>query len=50
MSQYLSERGFAVLGYDKRGVGPNFTASDASVWGNRTFSDLKNDTEKALRY
>jgi uncharacterized protein len=48
MSQYLSERGFAVLRYDKRGVGPNFTVSDANVWGNLTFSDLKNDAEKAL--
>ena len=48
MSQYLSERGFAVLRYDKRGVGPNFTVSDANVWGNLTVSDLKNDAEKAL--
>ena len=39
ISQYLSERGFAVLRYDKRGVGPNFTVSDANVWGNLTFND-----------
>lgn len=48
ISQYLSERGFAVLRYDKRGVGPNFTVSDANVWGNVTFNDLKSDAQKAL--
>ncbi len=48
ISQYLSERGFAVLRYDKRGVGPNFTVSDANVWGNLTFNDLKSDAQKAL--
>lgn len=36
ISQYLSERGFVVLRYDKRGVGPvsptNFTILDANVW------------------
>ena len=25
IAQYLSERGFAVLRYDKRGIGANFT-------------------------
>jgi len=29
MAKYLSDRGFAVLRYDKRGVGPNFTISDS---------------------
>jgi len=48
ISQYLSERGFAVLKYDKRGVGPNFTVADANVWGNVTFDDLKQDAERAL--
>jgi uncharacterized protein len=48
MSRYLSERGFAVLRYDKRGVGPNFTISDPNVWGNLTFNDLKSDAQKAL--
>src|SRR5690242_7082928 len=33
--QYLSERGFAVLRYDKRGVGANFTINQ-NVWGNTT--------------
>ena len=45
---YLSERGFAVLQYDKRGVGVNFTILDDNVWRNTTFEDLKQDAEKAL--
>lgn len=48
MAKYLSERGFVVLRYDKRGVGPNFTISDSNAWGNLTFNDLKQDAEKAL--
>jgi pimeloyl-ACP methyl ester carboxylesterase len=48
IAQYLSERGFAVLRYDKRGVGANHTILDTNVWGNVTFNDLKSDTEKAL--
>ncbi|HEU5119629.1 MAG TPA: hypothetical protein VFT71_01465 [Candidatus Nitrosocosmicus sp.] len=48
MAEYLSDRGFAVLIYDKRGVGPNFTISDSNAWGNLTFKDLKQDAEKAL--
>jgi uncharacterized protein len=48
ISQYLSERGFAVLRYDKRGVGANATVIDANIWGNITFNDLKNDAAKAL--
>jgi predicted esterase len=48
IAQYLSERGFAVLQYDKRGVGANSTIQDLTVWGNVTFSDLKQDAEKAL--
>lgn len=48
MAEYLSEREFAVLRYDKRGVGPNFTISDSNAWGNLTFNDLKQDAEKAL--
>jgi uncharacterized protein len=31
IAQYLSERGFAVLRYDKRGVGENHTILDANV-------------------
>jgi pimeloyl-ACP methyl ester carboxylesterase len=48
IAEYLSERGFAVLRYDKRGVASNFTLSDTNVWGNVTFNDLKEDAEKAL--
>ena len=48
ISQYLSERGFAVLRYDKRGVGGNSQIIDSNIWGNLTFNDLKNDAEIAL--
>jgi pimeloyl-ACP methyl ester carboxylesterase len=48
ISQYLSQRGFAVLRYDKRGVGANFTILNSNVWGNATFNSLKQDAEKAL--
>ena len=48
MAKYLSDRGFAVPRYDKRGVGPNFTISNSNAWGNLTFNNLKQDAEKAL--
>jgi uncharacterized protein len=48
IAEYLSERGFAVLRYDKRGIGANHTFLDSNVWGNVTFNDLKQDAEKAL--
>jgi alpha-beta hydrolase superfamily lysophospholipase len=48
IAQYLSERGFAVLRYDKRGIGDNHTILDANVWGNLTIDDLRQDAEKAL--
>ncbi|MDQ3840074.1 MAG: alpha/beta hydrolase [Thermoproteota archaeon] len=48
IAQYLSERGFAVLRYDKRGVGENHTILDTNVWGNVTIDDLKHDAGKAL--
>jgi len=47
MAQYLSERGFAVLRYDKRGVGANLTINP-NVWGNTTVNDLIQDSKKAL--
>jgi hypothetical protein len=47
IADYLSERAFAVLKYDKRGVGQNFTILDSNVWGNLTLNDLKQDAEKA---
>jgi alpha-beta hydrolase superfamily lysophospholipase len=46
IAQYLSERGFAVLRFDKRGVG-NFTINQ-NVWGNATINDSIHDAEKAL--
>jgi uncharacterized protein len=48
IAEYLSERGFVVLRYDKRGIGENHTILDSNVWGNVTFDDLKQDAEKAL--
>ena len=48
ISQYLSERGFAVLRYDKRGIGANATILDSNVWGNLTANNLIQDAEKAL--
>src|SRR5437867_4591285 len=47
MAQYLSERGFAVLRYDKRGIGANYTINQ-NVWGNATINQLIHDAEKAL--
>src|ERR671919_2869436 len=48
IAQYLSERGFAVLQYNKRGIGANFTILDSNVWGNLTINDLEQDANKAL--
>jgi uncharacterized protein len=48
IAEYLSERGFAVLQYDKRGMGANYTFLDSNVWGNATFDDLTQDAERAL--
>lgn len=47
--QYLSERGFAVLRFDKRGVGAtSYTIGNASAYGNATGDDFINDGKKAL--
>jgi uncharacterized protein len=48
IAEYLSERGFVVLRYDKRGIGSNNTILDSDVWGNLTFNNLKQDAERAL--
>src|SRR5215467_3615958 len=49
IAQHLSERGFAVLRYDKRGVGPSsYHFSNLNVWGNVTANDFMHDAEKAL--
>ena len=47
VAEYLSERGFAVLRYDKRGIGANLTINH-NVWGNSTIDDLIHDAQKAL--
>ena len=48
IAQYLSERGFGVLRYDKRGVGTNNTILDPAIWINATANDLIKDSKKAL--
>ena len=48
IAQYLSDRGFAVLRYDKRGVGTNHTILDSNAWGNLTVNNLVEDANKAL--
>ena len=48
IAQYLSERGFEVLRYDKRGVSANYTILDTNVWGNATANDYIQDGKKAL--
>jgi uncharacterized protein len=48
IAEYLSERSFGVLRYDKRGVGTNNTILDPNIWINATASDLINDNMKAL--
>jgi hypothetical protein len=49
IAQYLSERGFAVLRYDKRGVGTtSYTVSNQNVYGNATADDFIHDAQKAL--
>lgn len=48
IAEYLSERGFAVLQYDKRGFGANMTILDNNVWGNITVTNLIHDAQKAL--
>ena len=49
IAQYLSSRGFAVLRFNKRGVGLNDTILNASVVNDTTFQSYKSDAEKALK-
>lgn len=44
-SQIISERGFVVLRYDKRGVGENPTIIDAYFLENTTIHKLQNDAD-----
>jgi pimeloyl-ACP methyl ester carboxylesterase len=48
IAEYLSERGFVVLRYNKRGVGFNSTLADYEVFFNATIQDLERDAEKVL--
>jgi uncharacterized protein len=48
IAEYLSDRGFATLRYDKRGIGTNHTILDSNVWGNLTINDIEQDANKAL--
>ena len=48
IAEYLSERGFVVLRYDKRGIGENATILDANIFGNATVQNLQRDAEVAL--
>ena len=48
IAEYLSDRGFITLRYDKRGIGTNHTILDSNVWGNLTINDLEQDANKAL--
>lgn len=48
IAEFLSERGFTTLRYDKRGIGTNHTILDPNVWGNLTIDDLVQDANSAL--
>ena len=48
VAQYLTERGYAVLQYDKRGFVANMTILDNNVWENITVDYLIRDAQKAL--
>ena len=48
IAEYLSERGFAVIRYNKRGVDFNSTLADPGVFFNTTIQDLERDAEKVL--
>ncbi|MDQ3835541.1 MAG: hypothetical protein M3270_01220, partial [Thermoproteota archaeon] len=48
IAEYLSERGFVVLRYDKRAIGANDTIEDPGLWYNQTMDDLVSDANKAL--
>ena len=48
IAEYLSDRGFVTLRYDKRGIGENHTILDSNIWGNMIINDLVQDANKAL--
>ncbi len=49
IAEYLSNRGFAVLRYNKRYVGAKSILLDSEGWATVTFQDLKQDAETALK-
>jgi len=48
IAEYLSERGFVVLRYDKRGIGENGTILDLKTYANATVQQFQSDAEAAL--
>lgn len=50
IAEYLSDRGIAVLRYNKRGIGLKGAVLDETVVLNTTFEDLLQDAEKALAF
>ena len=48
IAEYLSERGYMVLRYNKRGVERNATLVDPEIYQNATVEDSKSDAMKAL--
>ena len=48
IAEYLSERGFVVLRYDKRAIGANGTVEDPDLWYDLTMDDLISDANRAL--
>ncbi|MGY5877378.1 MAG: alpha/beta hydrolase [Candidatus Thorarchaeota archaeon] len=49
IAEYLSERGFAVLRYNKRGVGLGSSLLDQDIFMNITFQTLMQDADTALQ-
>lgn len=49
IADYLSERGFIVLRYNKRGVTRNATMANYPLYAEATVDTFKTDAEKALR-
>jgi uncharacterized protein len=48
IAEYLSERGYVVLRYDKRGIGENGTILDLDTHANATVQQFQSDAEAAL--
>jgi alpha-beta hydrolase superfamily lysophospholipase len=48
IAEYLAERGFVVLRYDKRGIGENGTILDLDTYANAIVQQFQSDAEAAL--